>query len=224
MKVTKQGSTLISLVVGCAFALATAAAAAADGKVREGVFENAYVKVERITLAPGEELPTHAGKWRIVYSLSDYTIAWTEDGKTKRKSWRQGDVHAHEALDHGMKNVGNTIAEVLIVARKDTVLPAAEVGAGASQVAGGFAAELADFDGMRVLRVALPPGAAQPMHDGKARLSYALNDHRMRFTTEDGGLQEVTHLAGDAHWHDAGRHAVENVGNTAARYVLFAFD
>lgn len=204
--------------------LAVGNASAADTGSRVRVFDNEYVTVERITLAPGEGLAKHAGPKRIVYSLSDYTIAWTEDGKEESRTWREGDVHAHEALDHAVENTGNTVAEYLVVARTSKALPDATAGADASDIAGGYGALLGEFDGARVLRVALPPGARQPLHGGRARLVYALNDHRVLFATEDGDQREVAHRAGEVHWHEAGRHAVENAGEETARYVLFAFN
>ncbi len=94
----------------------------------------------------------------------------------------------------------------------------------ASDIAGGHAALLAELDGARVLRVALPPGARQPLHAGSARLVYGVNDHRVLFAREGGDQREMAHGAGEVHWHEAGRHAVENVAETTARFVLFAFD
>lgn len=201
-----------------------APARAADGEKRERLFENAYVTVDRITLAPGEGLARHSGPERIVYSLSDYTIAWTEAGDTATKSWRAGDVHAHAALDHEVENAGNTIAEYLVVARTSSALPPAEGEVDAAEIAGGYAAVLADFDSARVLRVSLPPGVRQPLHHGRARLVYVLNDQQLVFLTDGGERREVAHGEGELHWHDAGRHAVENTGETTARFVLFAFE
>jgi len=83
---------------------------------RETLFSNLYVEAYRITLAPGEALPLHAGKQRIIYSLSDYTIRWTEGGETTTKRWREGGVHHHEALEHGAENTGNDTARFVIFA------------------------------------------------------------------------------------------------------------
>lgn len=205
--------------------LSAGAAIAADEGSRERVFENAYVVVDRITLAPGEALARHAGEDRVVYSLSDYTIRWTEAGEPETRSWRMGDVHRHEALDHAVENTGSTVAEYLVVARTGEPLPATAVEADASQIEGGYAALLGSFEGTRVLRVGLPAGARQPMHDGGARLVYTLNDQQLvYFTGDDAEGQKTAHAAGTFHWHEAGRHAVENAGTTTARYVLFAFE
>ncbi|MHA7815144.1 MAG: cupin domain-containing protein [Pseudohaliea sp.] len=190
---------------------------------RETLFSNPYVEAYRITLAPGEAQPLHAGTQRIVYSLSDYTIRWTEDGETTSKRWREGEVHYHEALEHAAENTGNTIADFLVVARTDTPLPAVESDGDASAVAGGYATLIAEPADARVLRVALPAGARQPLHAGAPRLVYSLNDYSVSFITADGEVAEAELESGEMHWHDAGPHAVENTGDDTARFVIFAF-
>ena len=166
----------------CCVALALATTASADGAdARTRVFGNDYAAVERITLAPEQALGPHAGGHRIVYSLSDYTIDWTEDGKTERRDWREGEVHPHDASEQAVRNVGNTIADFLVVTRSGDALPARDAGADAAEVAGGYAALLGEFDGTRVLRVTLPPGARQPLHQGRPRVVYSLNGYRVAF-------------------------------------------
>jgi len=190
---------------------------------RETLFSNPYVEAYRIILAPGEAQSLHAGKQRIIYSLSDYTIRWTEEGETTSKSWREGDVHYHEALEHAAENTGNTIADFLVVARTDTPLPEAASDSDASAVAGGYAALIAEPANARVLRVALPAGARQPLHAGAPRLVYSLNDYSVSFMTPEDEVLNAELESGELHWHDAGPHAVENTGDDTARFVIFAF-
>ncbi len=208
-----------------AFTLGAAPAMAADlpGDGVQHLFANDYVEVHRVTLEPGDGLPLHSGDARLIYSLSDYTIEWTERGETTTKTWREGDVHAHEALEHAVRNTGNTIADFLVVARTDKALPKAERGADAADVAGGYAAFIAEFDDARVLRVALPAGGSQPIHQGAARVVYSLNGHSIAFSTPEGGERVREFATGDVHWHDAGPHAVANAGDETARFVIFAF-
>lgn len=187
----------------------------------EPVFANDYVQAYRVTLAPGEGLSPHEGAERVVYSLSDYTIEWTEAGKSSSQTWREGEVHAHAALEHGLTNTGNTIADFLVVARNGAAVPDTAV-SDAAAVSGGYAALIAEPEGYRVLRVALPPRATQPLHEGYPRLVYSLNDYAVVFTGPDGLKSKVNHAGGDFHWHDAGMHAVENTGNDTARFVIFA--
>jgi hypothetical protein len=221
MNVPEIKNTLNTLFASALIAVSSAYADDAD--MRKEVFANDYVTVNRITLEPGAGLPLHKGAARVVYSLSDYTIRWTEDGSTTSMDWREGQVHAHDALDHAVENTGNTIADMLIVFRTDKALEVGAVESDASTVAGGYGALIADLDGVRVIRVALPPGARQPMHGGAARLVYALNNSELTFVDAAGTARTFTHANGSAHWHEAGDHAVENTGDETARYVIFAF-
>jgi hypothetical protein len=193
-------------------------------EARQHLFGNDYVDVYRLTIEPGEELPLHAGNERIVYSLSDYTIAWTETGQedTETKKWREGDVHAHEALDHSVKNIGNTIADFLVIVRSDESVAKSDHGRAVSEIQGSYAALIAELDHATVFRVALPAGARQPMHEGTARLVYSLNDYSLVFSTPSGDESEADFDTGDVHWHDAGPHAAANIGDETARFVIFA--
>lgn len=208
-----------------AFVLCSAASVSADEQqgAKDQIFRNDYVEAYRVTLDPGEGLRPHAAGERIVYSLSDYTIRWTEAGAATTKSWREGEVHGHEALDHAIENIGNTIADFLVVVRTDTPLPAQEPESDAAAVPGGYAAVIAEPDGTRVLRVALPVGAEQPLHAGSHRLVYSLNEYSIDFTTADGETIGSEMRGGDVHWHDAGPHAARNTGDDTARFVIFAY-
>jgi hypothetical protein len=115
MSISCSRQSLVIVLTTCLIGTAAITRAADDGN-RERIFENTYVTVDRITLAPGEGLARHPGPDRIVYSLSDYTIAWTEAGDTASKTWRSGDVHAHEALDHAVENIGETTARFVLFA------------------------------------------------------------------------------------------------------------
>lgn len=214
-----------SVFPSLAFALCSAAGVSADEQpgAKEPIFSNSYVEAYRVTLDPGEGLGPHTAGERIVYSLSDYTIRWTEAGTTTTKSWREGEVHEHQALDHAIENVGNTIADFLVVERTDATLPAQPDGGDAAAVPGGYAALIAELDSARVLRVALPAGAEQPLHAGSHRLVYSLNEYAIDFATAGGETSGTEMEGGDIHWHDAGPHAVRNTGEETARFVIFAF-
>jgi hypothetical protein len=119
---------------------------------------------------------------------------------------------------------GAGTADFLVVARTDKPVPASASDGDASAVAGGYAALIAEVPGARVLRVALPAGARQPMHAGASRLVYSLNDDSVRFTTPGSEDRTADFETGDTHWHEAGPHAVENTGDEMARFVIFAFE
>lgn len=190
------------------------------------VLENDYVRAVEFSLQPGEKLPLHAGGPRVVYALSDYTIRWTEGGEVSEKSWKEGNVHWHSAIDHAVKNTGDTEAVYLVVTRKETPLPEVEgydLAQDASQMDAEHASVLLDNEHVRVIRIDLPAGEKQQEHHGVYRLVYALNDYNTTYTSDKMGTKEFAGRKGTAHWHEPDAHAVENTGETTAMYVLFEF-
>ena len=200
-------------------------AAAATDQVSV-LFENDFVRVMNFTLEPGEALPMHAGRPRVVYSLADYRLRFTEGSTTEEVAWEEGDVHWHGPDEHAVENTGTTTARFLVVARTDTRLagespgPDPEDAAVADPV---HAEVLLDTDDVRVVRVTLTPGEAQPAHQGLPRLVYSLTSYTIRYTEPGAEPLEQSFQPGDAHWHEAGEHAVENTGATEARFVVFQF-
>ena len=190
------------------------------------ILENDYVKVMLFELKPNAGLPLHQGEPRLVYALSDYTIDWTEAGNTTEKSWQSGDAHWHEAGAHAIKNTGTSDARFLVVSRTSTPLP--EVGADAlSQDASAVDTMHADVvyenDHVRLMKVSLPAGESQPMHQGANRLLYALSSYEIAYASDQTDTVRTSFEAGEAHWHGADEHAVENVGTTPAEFLVFAF-
>jgi quercetin dioxygenase-like cupin family protein len=186
------------------------------------VFENDYVRVIEFSLEPGQEIPKHPGLKRAVYSLSGYRLEWTEGANTTTVEWSAGEAHWHEALEHAAKNIGETAARYVTVARKATALPEPKVSGGPalSEVQPEGVRVALDNDDVQVLEVTLAPGAKQPVHSGSHRFVYSLGDYKLRFTCGEES-EETPFSAGDGHWHEAGEHCAENVGDTTARYVVF---
>ena len=50
---------------------------------------------------------------------------------------------------------------------------------------------------------------------------YALSDCTIRFT-QDGQTSEPTWKAGQAHFHGAGEHTIENIGTSEAKFLVVA--
>ena len=199
---------------------------AAAPEMASVVFENEYVRAILFRLQPGDELPEHAGHGRAVYSLSDYRIHWTEAGESSEKEWRAGQAHWHDALDHAVSNIGESEAVFLVVARKDASLPATadyHVDHDAASTEAGHAHLVVENEHVRITDVTLPPGAAQTPHHGLNRLVYSLSDYSIRYTSDRLDDVEGSFASGEAHWHEADEHAVENIGTTEARFVIFQF-
>jgi quercetin dioxygenase-like cupin family protein len=193
----------------------------------EVVFENTYSEVVKVSLAPGEALAAHEGAERVIYSLSDYTIDWVEKGRDEgAKSWSEGDVHAHEAGEHSAQNNGNTTAEWLAFVKKEASLPDCAdntLDKDVNSVAADYAEQLFENAYFRVTEVSLPAGASIPMHSGINRIIYSLSDYQILYESDKEGTVEKSFKSGEVHWHDACQHALENTGETTARFLVVSY-
>ncbi len=193
----------------------------------ETVFENDYVRAMEVRLEPGEEQPVHEGAPRVIYSLSDYTINWTENGIDEgAKSWEAGDAHWHDAGPHAAENTGATTAEYLVVARTKATLPEcdlANLAEDVNQAAPDYSEILLENEHVRVTAVQLPAGASIPEHAGINRVIYALSDYQIDYTSNREGSGAKALRQGEAHWHEACRHSLTNTGETEARFLVIAF-
>lgn len=220
---------MMMLVIGCGGQKEKAVVediVAAAPEMTSVVFENDFVTAVEFTLKPGETLPLHKGGNRAIYSLSDYKIKWTEGKEVTETEWTKGEAHWHYAVDHAVENIGETDARYLVVTRKDMALPAAEgydISQDASYLDTDHSQNIFENDYVRIIEVNIPVGEAQPMHHGVNRLIYSLTPYRIKYTSDKMETKESTMEPGTAHWHTADKHAVENIGETEVRYVIFEF-
>jgi hypothetical protein len=183
------------------------------------LLENNQVWVFEVTLAPGEKLATHRTGDFFLYPLTDANLLYIPNYEPEIEHLRAGQVQWHGFEPHAVVNRGTTVAKYLVVARHGGVLPAVpeEHGCPLADVApAGTAKVLLDNRDGRVTEVTLPAGAQQPGHCGLNRVLYSLNSYEVQMDGREGAFG-----AGMAHYHVAGNHAVKNVGETMAHYVVF---
>ena len=185
------------------------------------LFQNEYVRVKRMDLDPGETLPEHSGRARIVYSLTDYDLEWSENGKSaNRKSWKQGDIHAHGFDSHAAKNVGKTKASFVIFERlaKDmtTHIDHTATHAHKQQVGSKVLLNNANY---KVVEIELSPRERQEVHDGGRRVIYSLTDYQLEWF-ENGKTVQTLWKSGDVHWHGQVQHSAKNSGKTKANWLV----
>lgn len=186
------------------------------------VLDDDYVRALLFELQPGQAQATHDGPDRLVYSLTDYTIEWTEgDAQAEAKSWTAGEAHWHTAGPHAAKNLGDQVARYLVVARTGMALPAEQGQTEAVVVETGEV--VFENENVKVIEVTLEPGEATPEHWAGPRMIYSLGDYTIRWTEGDAEPVEKNFATDQAHWHGAGAHMVENVGQTPARFLVVSF-
>jgi hypothetical protein len=191
------------------------------------IFENEFAKVLKITLGPDEFLDNHEGENRVIYSLTNYSLDWEENGeKLGTKTWKAGDAHFHEAGRHAAKNNGTTIAEWLVFSKKNADLPDCEgntVENDVNSVSPEFAQILIDNDDFKITEVKLPFGEKIPSHSGINRIIYSLSGYDLKYESDKEAETEKYFEDGDIHWHDACHHSLENVGETEARFLVVSY-
>jgi len=75
-------------------------------------------------------------------------------------------------------------------------------------------------DQVRVLRVVYGPQQKSVMHGHPDSVGVYLTDGHIRITLPDGRVGEPYVKAGQAMWHAAGKHVIENLGSTPFELVL----
>jgi len=190
------------------------------------LFENNYIRVLNIMLEPGEAQPLHECGNRFIYSLDDYTINYYQPEDTTEISWNAGGLHWHNRGLHAVENTGEGNVEYLVIERSDNRVPAVTPATDEVETdieLSEFVTEVFENDHARVSRVTLPAGALLQEHHGLHRLIYSLTDYKIRYTSNTDDIIEIEHSDKDFHWHVAGYHSVENIGDTEAEFLVFEF-
>jgi quercetin dioxygenase-like cupin family protein len=183
------------------------------------LFENEYVWVLEYRLRPGDALPVHDLGNHAVYALGDHRLLFLHNYEPSAGQWTAGEVHWYRCEPHEVKNVGKTVARYLAVARKPFPLgeaPRIEPETDLIALASQGAKELLKNPHMRILEVTVAPGETQPVHQGLYRVVYSLASYQIRMAGSEHQFRP-----GDTHFHGPGGHAVENTGQTWARYLVF---
>lgn len=191
------------------------------------LMENKYAKVVKIVLAPGDFQAAHEGEDRVIYSLTDYSIGWEEKGvNLGTKSWKAGDAHFHEAGEHAANNTGTTTAEWLVFSKKSNELPECADNTlenDVSTVAPEFTMLLFENDDFRMVEVTLPKGEKIPLHAGINRIIYSLSDYQIMYESDSEGSGAKEFKKGSVHWHEACKHALTNIGDTEANFLVVSY-
>lgn len=74
-------------------------------------------------------------------------------------------------------------------------------------------------DQIRMLKVAVPPGATVPMHTNPENINYILKPGTLRLTNPDGSTLDVELTEGQVIPAPVGSHAVENVGSSEVQTI-----
>lgn len=76
---------------------------------------------------------------------------------------------------------------------------------------------------VEAIRVKLEAGERMPWHEGGPRVIYAMKEYKIRFEKNPDDTVATTNdfVEGEVHWYDQNQHAVVNVGETPAEFMVF---
>ncbi len=189
-------------------------------------FENAQVRVLRVTFGPGEKTPTHEHPAGVAVFLTDGKNRVSPEGRPVDETPRKaGGVVLVQPGKHTVENLGTSKVEIMLVELKGKpAAAAAPLKQDSVKVDPKHYKVEAENDRVRVLRIKYGPGEKSVMHDHPASVVVILTDGTMKFTEANprpgAPARPPDAKAGQTGWADAETHLPENVGGTPMEAVL----
>jgi len=182
-----------------------------------------YAEVVGVSLPAGKSLAPHQGGDRVIYSITSYKLDFDGPGGESETIHAPGNVYFRPAGEHSVENVSETTAKFVIFERlpsgvlpevdhsiaDDTPVPS--TGATEEKL---FSNELFD-----VYRISIQPGGHLAPHEGWTRAVYSLDEYDVIFHHGSETKHRTFHK-GQVHFHQPGRHWLENDGNTTAEFLV----
>jgi hypothetical protein len=187
------------------------------------VFENAFVRITELRMAPGDREPDHQHARGVTVALGPYdneVIALPERTTTKRHT-DFAEVRWTEPARHETHNNGATRQRVIRVELKQEPGPITPLDALDSLIACKDTQKLILENAyVRVIEERVLPGVAQPKHSHRKGVLIPLADADLESVDDPGTavVQRQLHF-GDAGWRDATVHSVKNAGKTELRNI-----
>ncbi|GEM_PF-238925 len=181
-----------------------------SGLARRLIFENEYVRVERITIPAGHKsgMHTHARPAVEVFLTDDHVRETFPDGASQEHRSKAGVVAWNPAATHQVENLSAHPVELLAVEIKGRPANPSE-----ATPAPGPGMEL-ENPWVRVTRGRIAPRQKGPMHSHPRYVGILLTETKLRATLADGATREITGQRGDASWREPVTHQIENLLDT----------
>jgi hypothetical protein len=209
-----------AMIVSCAFVGALSAQTPHLDTVKL-LWENEYVRVFEIHVAPGVSEPRHSHGRGVTIALTEYDNETTPypAGNPGRRHTKFGEVRWAEPVTHEARNVGKTDQRVIRIELKRDPPPAAAAKSPdpLDSVVVAKATQKLIFENayLRAIEERVPPGVGQPKHRHGQGVLIPLADAEVESVDDPGGQPVRRSLKfGDAGWRQPVVHTVKNVGRT----------
>lgn len=192
------------------------------------LLDNDNAQVLEVELPAGRKLKPHESPRRIIFSLSDYKLAWQTAGdEVKIEEWKKGQAHFHDGGTHAAENIGETEANWIVFARKPEALldclEETKEQEPLDEIEGGFTDALVKNEHFEAYRVKLLPGEILPKHKANHRILYALQD--LALYHEATGKEPTTMQLekGKAKWFGPCPHMLQNKTDEAVEFLVVQY-
>ncbi len=194
-----------------------------DPKHYKVEFDNAQVRILRITIGPHEKTPMHEHPASAAVWLTDANGKLTSsDGKTEEFHMKAGQTQWSGPEKHWGENTSDKPLELIQVELKSSGAKAAAAKGWIDPLTvepKHYKVEL-ENDQVRVLRYKAGPHEKSVMHDHPAYIVVTFAEGRTKFTLPDGKTREATSKAGQATWNGPEKHGSENLSDKPVEAVL----
>jgi predicted metal-dependent enzyme (double-stranded beta helix superfamily) len=184
-------------------------------------FENAHVRVLRISFGPGEKAPMHQHPPGVAVFLSDEAATVLPQGGSPNPNPapKRGGVVLADASTHTVEHKGKTRSELILVEFKAPA-PARTLNPDAVKADPKHYTVEAENDRFRVIRIRYGPGEKSVLHQHYPGVAIALSDAASRFTDAGGKSVDEPMKAGQVTWDPGDAHVPENTGTQPFEVVL----
>jgi len=187
------------------------------------LFENEYVRVTELRMAPGESEPEHQHARGVTVALGPYDneiVALPAHAITKRHT-DFGEVRWADASQHSTRNTGTTPQRVIRVELKQEPGPVTPAGPFDSLIVSKDTQRLVlENPDVRVIEELVPPGVVQPKHSHRKSVLIVLADADIEVMNDPGPAFVARHAEfGGASWQAPSLHTVKNAGKSVMRNI-----
>ncbi len=189
------------------------------------IYESNWLRVRHVVYQPGESVPMHEHKARIVVFLGDADVqSIAPDGKIQENHFKAGLVNWSEPIRHALTNSGKTPLDAVEVELlgQHPATPQAFTGDPVKQDPDHFQLVF-ENDRVRVFRYHLGPQESSPMHDHLDHVAVRLTNAHWHSIQPDGSSRVVNEKAGEVSYRPSNRHAIRNLENAPVEAISIEF-
>ena len=186
------------------------------------VFENDVVRMLEATFHPGDRIARHRHPDQVSYVVTGGRLRIAmNDLPARDVDVEDGEALPFFALEHTVENIGKTDVKVVVLEIRSRARTPTMPGRDAIAAAPEAYKTVFENDRLRVLEADFPKGAKAAPHVHPDHAIYVLTPGKLRVTSGVLPFHDFTLTAGEGIFLKSYGHAVENIGRTEVKLVVF---